>query len=122
LPFQINKRFKFPCARTGGNCHTFQWQLSFRQNDILPSRGSIPPHVSHHLIVVVAFSRTDNGELAPAYYPMQFHAPEDAVRMARSLAAGCAGVLAWSREAQAVIGEYGPPTILFQSGEVPDME
>jgi hypothetical protein len=74
------------------------------------------------LIVVVAFSRADNDELVPAYDPMQFDTPEDAVRMARYLAAKCAGVLAWSREVQPDIGAYGPPTMLFQSGEVPEME
>jgi hypothetical protein len=74
------------------------------------------------LVVVVAFSRADNGELVPAYDPMQFDTPEDATRMARYLAAKCAGVLAWSREGQPVIGESGPPTILFQSGDVPELE
>jgi hypothetical protein len=38
------------------------------------------------LIVVVAFSRADNGQLVPAYDPMQFDTPEDATRMARYLA------------------------------------
>jgi hypothetical protein len=47
------------------------------------------------LIVVVAFSRADNGQLVPAYDPMQFDNPEDATRMARYLAVKCAGVLAW---------------------------
>ncbi|CAN7425109.1 hypothetical protein LJR231_002750 [Phyllobacterium sp. LjRoot231] len=73
-------------------------------------------------VVVIAFSRADNGELVPAYDPMQFDTQEDATRMARYLAAKCTGVLAWSREAQPVIGEYGPPTILFQSGDVPELE
>lgn len=31
------------------------------------------------------------------------------------------GVIAWSREAQPDVGEYGPPTTLFVSGDVPDM-
>jgi hypothetical protein len=31
-------------------------------------------------------------------------------------------VIAWSREANPDIGEYGPPTILFQHGDVPEME
>lgn len=59
------------------------------------------------LIVVVAFSRADNDELVPVYDPMQFDTPEDAIRMARYLAATCAGVLAWSREVQPDIGAYG---------------
>lgn len=33
-----------------------------------------------------------------------------------------AGVIAWSREAKPDVGEYGEPTVLFQHGEVPDME
>lgn len=75
------------------------------------------------LIVVVALSRADSGELMPAYDPMQFDTPEDATRMARSLAAQCEGVLAWVRDAQPEIGwSSGPPTILFQSGDVPEME
>lgn len=57
------------------------------------------------LVVVVAFSRAENGDLVPAYDPMQFDTQEDATRMARYLATKRAGVLAWSREVQPVIGE-----------------
>jgi hypothetical protein len=74
------------------------------------------------LIVVVAFSRTDNDKLVPTCDPMQFDTPEGAVRMARYLTAECAGVLAWSREAQPDIAAFCPPTVRFQSGEVPEME
>ena len=74
------------------------------------------------LIVVVAFSRADNGQLVPAYDPMQFDTPEDATRMARYLAGKCVGVLAWVRDVQPDVGGYGQPTILFQSGDVPDLE
>ncbi|WP_271894383.1 hypothetical protein [Candidatus Phyllobacterium onerii] len=74
------------------------------------------------LIVVVAFSRADNGQLVPAYDPMQFDTPEEATRMARYLAVKCAGVLAWVRDVQPETGGYGPPTILFQSGDVPELE
>jgi hypothetical protein len=31
-------------------------------------------------------------------------------------------VIAWSREANSAIGEYGEPTTLFLSGEAPYME
>ena len=74
----------------------------------------IPP--AARLIVVAAFSRADNDELVQAYDPMQFDTAEGAVRMARYFTAECAGALAWSRAA------YGPPTVVFQSGEVPEME
>ena len=74
------------------------------------------------LIVVVAFSRADNDKLVQAYDSMQFDTAEGAVRMARYLTAECAGVLAWRREVQPDIAAYGPPTVRFQSGEVPEME
>jgi hypothetical protein len=47
---------------------------------------------------------------------------ERAIRVAKGLAPKHAGVIAWSREARPDIGEYGPPTPLFVSGDVPDME
>jgi len=53
---------------------------------------------------------------------MQFDTLEEAVQMARHLTAGYAGVLAWSRDAGPNNGAYGPPTIQFQSGDVPNME
>ena len=74
------------------------------------------------LIVVIAFTRTDGGRLLPAYDPMQFNTEEEATQMARYLAATCAGVLAWSCEADLDTGTYGQPTILFQSGDVPELE
>tara|TARA_R110000751_G_scaffold144643_1_gene248233 strand:+ start:1932 stop:2048 length:117 start_codon:yes stop_codon:yes gene_type:complete len=33
-----------------------------------------------------------------------------------------AGVVAWSREADPGLGEYGPPMVLFQQGEIPDLK
>ena len=74
------------------------------------------------LIVVVAFTRTDGGRLLPAYDPMQFTREDDATQMARYLAATSAGVLAWSCDPDPDTGIYGPPAILFQSGDVPELE
>jgi hypothetical protein len=73
------------------------------------------------LIVVVAFDRGENGELFPAFGPADQRSEDRAIRAARALADKHAGVIAWSREAQPDIGEYGPPTTLFVSGDVPDM-
>jgi hypothetical protein len=47
---------------------------------------------------------------------------ERAIRTARALADKHVGVIARSRDANPDIGEYGPPTTLFVSGDVPDME
>ena len=74
------------------------------------------------LIVVVAFDRGEDGELFPAFGPADQQSEDRAIRTARALAAKHAGVIAWSREADPTLGEYGPPNMLFVSGDVPDME
>ncbi len=74
------------------------------------------------LIVVMAFSRSHEGELVPAFEAMQFEVEDRAIRSARNLAGKHVGVMAWAREAPPDTGEYGQPNVLFQSGEVPDME
>jgi hypothetical protein len=77
---------------------------------------------SPKLIVVVAFDRGDDGELFPAFGPADQQSEDRAIRTARTLAAKHAGVIAWSREADPNMGDYGPPTTLFASGDLPDME
>ena len=74
------------------------------------------------LIVVMAFDRNDDGELLTAYGPQDFATEERAIREAEMIASVYAGVIAWSRDANPDIGEYGEPTTLFVSGDVPDME
>jgi hypothetical protein len=74
------------------------------------------------LIVVAAFDKDDEGEFVSAFGPAEQQSEDRAVRLAESLAGKHAGVIAWSRDAKPDIGEYGPPTILFQNGEVPEME
>ena len=74
------------------------------------------------LIVVVAFDRGEDGELFPAFGPADQQSEDRAIRTARALAAKHAGVIAWSREADPTMGEYGPPNTLFVFGDVPDME
>jgi hypothetical protein len=82
----------------------------------------LPERKAPKLIVVAAFDRGEDGELFPAYGPEQALSAERAVRTAKGLAERHVGVVAWSREANPAIGEYGPPVILFTAGEVPDME
>lgn len=74
------------------------------------------------LVVLAAFTKTDEGELVPAFEPRQIDTEERALREARLMASQYAGVMAWSRDADPALGEYGPPTILFQAGELPEME
>jgi len=86
------------------------------------SDGLLPERKMPKLIVAAAFDRSEDGELFPIYGPAEQQTEERAVRVAKSLAMKHAGVIAWSREANPAIGEYGPPTTLFQAGDVPDME
>ena len=74
------------------------------------------------LVVVVAFDRGEDGELFTVFGPADQQSEDRAVRLAKSLAPKHVGVIAWSREANPLLGEYGPPITLFHSGEVPDME
>ncbi|BCH32655.1 hypothetical protein MesoLjLc_45850 [Mesorhizobium sp. L-8-10] len=74
------------------------------------------------LIVVAAFDQTDDGELVAAYGPAEQQSEDRAVKLAESLSRKHSGVIAWARDADPAVGEYGPPTVLFQSGDVPDME
>ena len=86
------------------------------------SDAILPQQKTPNLIVVVAFDRDEVGELLPVYGPAEQQSEERAVRTAKGLAGKHAGVIAWSREANPTIGEYGEPTTLFMAGDVPDME
>ena len=86
------------------------------------SDNILPQKKLPKLIVVMAFDRDDEGELVTVFGPAEQQSEDRAVRTARGLADKHAGVIAWSREANIDLGEYGPPTVLFQAGEVPDME
>lgn len=74
------------------------------------------------LVVVVAFDPDEEGNLQTVFGPQDFPTEDKAVRTAQTLADAHRGVLAWSREADMHLGEYGPPTILFQHGDTLDME
>lgn len=74
------------------------------------------------LIVLAAFDRNDDGELVPAFDPRQIDTADRAVREAKLLGESHTGVVAWSRDADPVLGEYGPPEVLFQHGEIPDLD
>lgn len=86
------------------------------------SDNILPTQKKPKLIVVVAFDRGDEGELFTAYGPTDQQTEERAIRTAKALASNHVGVIAWSRDADPALGDYGPPTVLFTNGDVPDME
>lgn len=82
----------------------------------------LPQQQTPKLIVVTAFDRDHAGDLQAVFGPAEQQTEERAIRTAKGLAAKHAGVIAWSREANPSLGEYGEPTTLFVGGDVPDME
>lgn len=57
------------------------------------------------LVVLAAFTKTDDGQVVPAFEPRQVDTQERAVREERLMASQFAGVMAWSRDADPVLGE-----------------
>jgi len=74
------------------------------------------------LIVLAAFDENDEGELLPAFEPREMQTEERATYMAKILALKHKSVIAWSRPADPTRGEFGEATVLFQQGELPEME
>lgn len=73
------------------------------------------------LIAVSAFNRDGEGRLKPAFAPKAQSSPQRAIWLARALMRKHDGVIAWRRERDPVLGDYGQPTTLFMHGEVPKM-
>lgn len=86
------------------------------------SDHQLPEKKQPKLIVVVAFDRDENGDLQTVFGPAEQQTEDRAIRTAKALATKHAGVIAWSREANPKLGEYGEPVTLFLAGDVPDME
>ncbi len=74
------------------------------------------------LIVIAAFDRDDEGNLVPAFEAREMRDELQAKRVALEIKDRHAGVVAWARDADPDVGEFGPPDILAVYGEVPDME
>lgn len=88
------------------------------------STGQAPEPKLKSLIVLTAFVRDEEGELRPAFEPRELPSEDKARMDGRRMAAQgtYAGIIAWSRSADLVNGEFGEPVVLFQHGDVPDME
>lgn len=76
------------------------------------------------LIVYLAFVRDEEGELQPAFEAREAQSESTAKQQAAMLwgSGKYAGAIAWWRSADLVNGEFGDPVVLFQQGDVPDME
>lgn len=74
------------------------------------------------LIVVMAFGRSEDGDLLAVDEGTQCQSEHQARSLALDLSRKHAGVIAWSREAFPEIGEYGDPVELARYGDVPDLD
>ena len=88
------------------------------------STGQAPEPKLKTLVVLLAFVRDEEGELRPAFEAREVPSEDKARMDGRRMAAlgTYAGVIAWSRSADLVNGEFGEPVVLFQHGDVPTME
>lgn len=73
------------------------------------------------LIVLAAYKADEEGNMVEAFEPRQMPTEERAVREGKALASQYDGILAWARDADPDMGEYGPPVVIYQHGEVPDI-
>ena len=83
-----------------------------------------PKSSTKALIVLLAFVRAQEGGLRVAFEPREAQSEDKARTDARRMAAlgTYAGVIAWSRSADLVNGEFGAPVVIFQHGDVPELE
>lgn len=86
------------------------------------STGTTPVIKSTTLHVLMAFDRGEDGELKPAFEAQQMPSEHAAVQRAKLMSRSYAGVIAWSRPAKPDEGEFGEPVVLYQHGDVPDLE
>lgn len=91
-------------------------------NRLQQSTGQPPVHKSTTLVVFMAFERDEEGELRPAFEAQQMPSEHAAVNRAKLMAHSYAGVIAWKRTARPDEGEFGEPEVLWQAGDVPEME
>lgn len=74
------------------------------------------------LIVILAFDYDDEGNLVEAIEPQEASSEAAAINRAKRLAEKHAGVVAWSREADPDLGDYGDSVELFRAGDVGEID
>lgn len=74
------------------------------------------------IIVLLAFDKGEDGDLIPAFDAREMQDEASAIRTAKDMARRHVGVITWSRTADLINGEFGEPVVLFQHGDVPELE
>ncbi|MHA6692477.1 hypothetical protein [Devosia sp. A449] len=86
------------------------------------SGGEVPMIKSTTLIVLAAFERGENGDLFPAFEAQQMPSEHAAIARAKLMSRSYAGVITWKRPPKPDEGEFGEAEVLWQHGDVPEME
>lgn len=88
-------------------------------DDLFPTgpRSNMQPRY-----VLLAFDKGEDSELVPAFGPREIRDEASAIRTAREMARRHVGVITWTRTADLVNGVFGEPVVLFQNGDVPELE
>lgn len=84
--------------------------------------GQLPVAVPTKLVVLMAFDKDADGNLLPAWDAREMQSADRAIRTAKDIAHLHAGVIAWIREANIALGDYGQSEVLFQQGLIPDLD
>ena len=84
--------------------------------------GQLPVAKPGKLVVLMAFDRGQDSELLPAFDAREMPSEERAIRTAKEIAPRHAGVIAWVRDANLALGEYGQSEELYRSGDIPDLD
>ena len=84
--------------------------------------GQLPVAKPVKLVVLMAFDRGENGELRPAFEAREMPSEQRAIRTAKDIAPQHAGVIAWVRDADLALGDYGQSEVLYRSGDIPDLD
>jgi hypothetical protein len=71
--------------------------------------------------------RDEDGTLQAAFEPREMQdegrvISSRVISSPRELSRRHVGVIAWMREANPAVGEYGPSEVLYQAGEIPDLD
>ncbi|MDB5586206.1 MAG: hypothetical protein JWP26_1176 [Devosia sp.] len=85
-------------------------------------RREKPATPPQKLIVLLAFDKGEDGELLPSFEPREIRDEASAIRTAKEMARRHVGVITWTRTADLVNGVFGEPIVLFQHGDVPELE
>ena len=94
----------------------------WKQPATTPGQLPEPKGGKAKLIVLMAFDNGEDGELLPAFEAREMPDERRAISTAKEMSRRHAGVIAWMRDANPAAGEFGQSEVLFQDGEIPDLD